>query len=140
MLSLTTRFIRARGAKSNAILNGIKSRTVSKSQKNAKTLTVPYSGQATSRGFGSGHHTFRNRLYRLQSHDLKGTQWFIVQTPDSTQFPRRQTLPISFVPFHGYCMHIQANKHTSSSPFFAQMVTHHICSSTLYAFLLKNRS
>ena len=44
--SLTVRFIGAHSAKSNAILNGIKSRPVSSSQENGNTPTVPHSGQA----------------------------------------------------------------------------------------------
>lgn len=102
VLLLTARSIRAHSAKSNAISNGIKSRTLSNSQENGNTPTVPHSTQATSRGFHSGYHIFLNRL---QSHNLKGTQQFIVKKSPfyrvlwSQSPPQRQTrLPVFMFP------------------------------------------
>lgn len=51
VLPLTTGFIGAHSAKSNAVLDGIKSRTVSSPRENGNTPTGPHSGQATSAGF-----------------------------------------------------------------------------------------
>lgn len=110
VLLLTARSIRAHSTKSNAILNGIKSRTVSNSQENGNTPTAPHSTQATSRGFHSGYHTILNGL---QSHNLRGTQQFIVKSPPSTGSCGRPGFSSEadkvtrfYVPFHMYYTHM----------------------------------
>lgn len=61
-------------AKSNTVSSGIKSRTVSKSQKNGDTPTVPHSSPATVEDSAQDTTLFKiNFLSGLQSHYLKGT-------------------------------------------------------------------
>lgn len=73
-----------------------------------------------------------NFFNRLQSHDLKGAQWFIVQNPYST-VSSETNITHCFCTLHRYCMYIQANQHILSSTVFAQLMAHLICSSTLFS-------
>lgn len=102
VLLLTTRSIGARGAKSNAILNGIESRTLSNSRENGNTPTVPRSGQATSGGFRSGQHTFLNDLFDgLHSQSKKyptvyseKSPFYLILGPPSLLLRRQTMLPV----------------------------------------------
>lgn len=106
VLLLTTRSIGARGAKSNAILNGIKSRTLSKSRENGDTPTVPHSSQTTGGGFRSGQHTFLRDLYNgLQSQFKRHptvqsgkSPFYPVPWPPSLLHGRQTMLPVSLFP------------------------------------------
>lgn len=73
-----------------------------------------------------------NFFNRLQSHDLKGAPWLIVQSPYST-VSSEANMTHCFCTLHRYCMYIQAGKHILSSTVFAQMVAHHMYSSTLFS-------
>lgn len=73
-----------------------------------------------------------NFFNRLQSHDLKGAQWFIVQNPYSTVSSEANITHCICTP-RRYRMYIQANQHILSSTVFAQMMAHHICTSTLFS-------